>query len=197
MRARLVRTSLPLGSRRAFTAPALAALVLTTAACGPDPDSGALKPRGSGGQATAPAQAPTASAPAMTPQQVDQLVLKRYREYLRVYKQAFASNDPSRLADVASDPLLSTVSKEVESTKARGEVWRFTLLPNPKVYGRSQDGLTVYVIDCLRTLSASRFSVATGRRLGREPASTYAHRSAVRFEAGVWKVSDTERERAC
>ncbi|MFI0451093.1 hypothetical protein [Actinomadura sp. 6N118] len=198
MHARLVR-SVPLpGPRRALTGAAAALLTLT--ACGTSgSSSGDFNPDGAPSNAR-PATDPTPQAvppPTMSRQQIDKLVLDRYREYQRVYKRVYETNDPAQLATVAMDPLLTTVTADVERTKAKGVIWRFTNISNPRVYARSKDGANVYVVDCMRTLAGYRFSAKTGKRTAGGTGSAYLYRTAVTYNAGVWKVSDTKRDNKC
>ncbi|MFI6517270.1 hypothetical protein ACIBF1_17070 [Spirillospora sp. NPDC050679] len=176
----------------------------TVTACGQEkPSSGALKPSGTFNTAP-PAQSggtapPTGAAhpSALPTPQVNQNVLDRYREFQKVYKRVYERNDATELAAVAVDPVLSNVTKDVEKVKAAREVWRFTLVVNPRVYARAQDGLTVFVVDCLRTLSSYRFSTKTGKRIGGGPGGAFIYRTAMRYDSGTWKVSDSIRDKKC
>ncbi|TDD95610.1 hypothetical protein [Actinomadura rubrisoli] len=196
MRVRLVRPSLR-GFRRAAPVPA-ALLAGLLAGCGTSSSSsGALKPEGSfeTGAASAPS---SAAAPSAQPTALlYKTVIDRYREYQAVYKRVYERNDPAELATVAADPLLTQVTKDVEATKAKGEIWRFANTFNPRVYGRSTDSTKVYVLDCVRTLSGYRFSARTGKRLGGGPGSAYVYRSTVLYDSGTWKVADIVQDRPC
>lgn len=173
-------------------------LVLSLAACGGGTSSGTFQPNGSLAGNTPPASAPDAQAPSALPTaQVNKTVLARYAEFRRVYSQAYRSNDPARLAAVAVDPILAETTRSIESFQAKNEVWRFTTVSNARIYGRSRDGLTVYVIDCLRTLGAYRYSLRTGKRIGTIPEESSLHRTAVRYVQGTWKVSDSVRDKRC
>ncbi|MDL4817631.1 hypothetical protein [Actinomadura opuntiae] len=194
MRARLVRSSPPRLRRAAI---ALAALPLLAGCGSSHPSSGALKPEGSfdtGGavpatSAPAPSAVPTA--------QLYKTVLQRYRDYQAAYKQAYATNDPGGLPAVAMDPLLAQLTKDIESTKAKGEIWRFTNTFNPHVYATSKDGSKVYVIDCVNTLAGYRYSARTGKRIGGGPGGAYIYRTTVQYDSGTWKVAATTRDRSC
>ncbi|MBE1534231.1 hypothetical protein [Actinomadura algeriensis] len=200
MRARLVRSP-AWRPRRAVPASAAFALASTLglAACGTsDSSGGELDPTGT--FATGPASAPTpdVAAPSAVPTaQLYKTVLDRYREYQKVYKQAYDKNDPSELASVATDPLLSQVTDDIEATEAEGEIWRFTNTHNPRVYAKSTDSTKVYVIDCIRTLAGYRYSATTGERLGGGPGDAYLYRSTVQWTSGTWKVAASVRDRAC
>ncbi|WP_433327899.1 hypothetical protein [Spirillospora sp. CA-294931] len=197
MRTRLVGVLRPGPCRAALTGALLGALLT---ACG---DSGStsggdFKPNGSPTTAQASPTTPTSTAPSALPtEQVNQTVLQRYLEYQKVYKRAYEQNDPTELATVAVNPLLGQVSKDVERTKAKGQIWRFTNVSNPKVYARAKDGATVYVIDCMRTLSGYRFSATTGKRTAGGTGDAFVYRTALRYDAGLWKVSDSVRDKKC
>ncbi|TYB46612.1 hypothetical protein [Actinomadura chibensis] len=198
MRARLV---LPprLGSHRADRLPAVLALcALAVAGCGSSHSGsgGELAPNGSFDTGAAPSQA--AAAPSAIPtERLFKTALKRYREFQAAYKKAYETNDPTALSAVAMDPLLSEVTRDVEATKAKGEIWRFTNTLNPRVYARATDNTKVYVIDCVRTLAAYRFSATTGKRTGELPGGTYAYRATVQYDSGVWKVAANVKDRPC
>lgn len=196
MRTRLVRSS-PLGSRRAACLPALFALC-AVAGCGSSNSSsnGELAPDGQldpGGTAPAAAAAPSAVPTA----ELYKTVLKRYRAYHAAYQKAYETNDPADLSKVAMDPLLTEVTNDVESTKAKGEIWRFTNTFNPRVYARAKDYTKVYVIDCVRTLAAYRYSAKTGKRMSELPGGAFVYRATVQYDAGTWKVAANVRDRQC
>ncbi|MEU8122680.1 hypothetical protein AB0C21_28555 [Spirillospora sp. NPDC049024] len=195
MRTRLVRSS-PLGSRRAACLSAVLA-VCTATGCGSSGSSsnGELSPNGrlDTGGATPAAQTPTA----VPTEQLFKTVLDRYRAYQAAYKKAYETNDPSGLADVATDPLLTEVTNDVEAVKAKGVIWRFTNTFNPRVYARSKDGTKVYVIDCVRTLAAYRFSAKTGERLNGGPGVAHIQRTTLQYESGVWKAAATAQDKQC
>ncbi|MFB4310647.1 hypothetical protein [Actinomadura sp. GTD37] len=197
MRARLVRSSL-LGSHRAAAMVALLT-VCTVAGCGsPGPSSnGELAPNGSldNGAATT---APAAGAPSSIPTaELYKTVLQRYRAYQDAYKKAYETNDPSALPDVAMAPLLTEVADDVEATKAKGVIWRFTNTFNPRVYARSKDSTKVYVIDCVNTLAAYRYSAQTGKRIEQLPGGAFVYRATVAYASGTWKVAANVRDRQC
>ncbi|WP_157610402.1 hypothetical protein [Spirillospora albida] len=192
---RAVRTS---PSRFSHGALMLAAALALTA-CGPSPSAsdGKLDPAGSAGDAR-PSPASTVAAPSAQPtEQLYKTVLDRYREYQAVYKRTYERNDPSELSTVAMEPLLSRLVKDVEKTKAKGEFWRFTNSLNPRVYAKSKDSTKIYVLDCVRTLAAYRFSSATGKRLGGGPGGAYVVRTTVQYDSGTWKVAELVQDRPC
>ncbi|MQY03753.1 hypothetical protein [Actinomadura macrotermitis] len=209
MRVRLVRPSSYGGrpSPRTLRAPVafVGALLLVSglAACGQERSgNGAFKPSGGDEDTAAAAPAGTAPSQAGAPSaqptaQVNETVLERYRAYQAMYKRVYEINDASELATVAADPLLSEVTKDVERTKAKGEIWRFTNVSNPRIYARAKDGQTVFIVDCLRTLAGYRFSAKTGKRTGGGSGDAYLYRVAVKYDAGAWKVSDAVRDKKC
>ncbi|MBO2454560.1 hypothetical protein J4573_46255 [Actinomadura barringtoniae] len=189
MHARLVRSSTRIAS-----------CCVLLAACGTHSSgSGAFNPNG----ATAPAsQANTPAADQKAPnalptQQVDKAVLDRYREYQRIYKQAYETNDPSTLNGIVIDPLLASITKDLNTLAAQKEVWRFTNALNPRIQGRSKDGMDVYVIDCVATIAAYRYSTTTGKRLGGGPGRARAALTVLRYSNGTWMVSDAKRGKEC
>ncbi|NEA29802.1 hypothetical protein [Actinomadura bangladeshensis] len=197
MRARLVRSS-PLGSHRAASALVAAAAVCAAAGCGSSGSSsnGEFAPNGSFDTAAAPG--PAAAAPSAIPTaELYKTVLERYRAYQDAYKTAYDTNDPSGLTDVAMDPLLTTVTDDVEATKAKGVIWRFANTFNPRVYARSKDSTKVYVIDCVRTLAAYRYSAKTGKQLDKLSGGAFVYRATVQYDSGTWKVAANVRDRQC
>ncbi|MFD0856211.1 hypothetical protein ACFQ07_28490, partial [Actinomadura adrarensis] len=159
--------------------------------------SGTFKPDGSLARDT-PASTPAARAPSALPTaEVNKAVLARYTEFRKLESRAYSSNDPGQLPTVATDPILTETTRNIEDQQSRSEVWRYTTVSNAKVYARSQDGLTVYVIDCLRTLAAYRYSLKTGKRTAGGPGVAYRYRTAVRYDQGTWKVSETVRDKRC
>jgi hypothetical protein len=182
---------------RSFGLVAVAGLAV---ACGESSSpSGAFNPSGDKVSPVPAAETPGAGAvPSTMPtEQVDAQVLKAYADYQRAYRKAYEANDPTRLTEVAMDPLLATVTKDIERVRAKGEIWRFANVSNAKVYARSADGLNVYVVDCMRTIGAYRYSARTGERLGGGTGAAYLYRTAVTYRSGVWKVSNTKRDRPC
>jgi hypothetical protein len=192
--------------RARFITPVGAALMLTCSltACGSQGHAGAFEPAGrppspgvpppSGAGAADPVAAPPAS---MTAAQINTQVLARYREYQRVYKKVYETNDPTPLASVAIDPLLTIITTDVKETAAKGEIWRFTNVLNPKIQGRSKDGAIVIVLDCVRTLGAYRYSAKTGRRLGAMSGGTRLYQAVMKFTDGTWKISEGRQGKKC
>ncbi|RFS84801.1 hypothetical protein D0T12_14870 [Actinomadura spongiicola] len=160
------------------------------------PSSGELAPSGTlnDAPAAAPATAPPSGVP---PKQLYQTVLKRYRAYQDAYRKAYEHNDPTELAAVAVDPLLAEITRDIEATKAKGHVWRFTNTFNPRVYARSTDSTKVYVIDCVRTLAGYRFSTTTGERIDGGPGGAFVHRTTLQYGDGTWKAAATVRDKPC
>ncbi|SNR51967.1 hypothetical protein [Actinomadura mexicana] len=194
MRTRLVRSS-PLGTRRAAFLTAVLA-VCTAAGCGSSGSSasGELSPNGRFDTGTrAPAGGPTA----VSTDRLFKTVLARYRAYQAAYQQAYEKNDPAGLTDVAMDPLLTEVTDDVEATKAKGQIWRFTKTLNPRVYANSKDRTKVYLIDCVNTVAGYRFSAKTGKRTGGGKGGAYLYRYTVQYDGGSWKVAASVRDRTC
>ncbi len=197
MRACLVRTSPPRSTRAPAAAIALALCAVTGCGSSGSSSSGELAPSGTFDGGDAPAS-PAADAPSTIPTaQLFETVLKRYREYQAAYKKAYEKNDPSELDAVAMDPLLTKLTEEVEATKARGEVWRFTKTLNPRVYARSKDSTKIYILDCVHTLAGYRYSAETGERTGGGPGGAFLYRYTVQYDEGTWKVAASVRDGKC
>lgn len=164
------------------------------------PSGGTFQPSGSLGDPAAPSASnttPTAPPTTISVKQIDKTVLDRYREYQKIYKKVYETNDPAPLAEVAMDPLLAAVTKDVQATATKGEIWRFTNVLNPKIQARSKDNSIVVVLDCVRTLGAYRFSVKTGKRLGADEGVTKLYQVALRYDSGAWKVSNAKWGKKC
>ncbi|MCO6006579.1 hypothetical protein NE236_16460 [Actinoallomurus purpureus] len=123
--------------------------------------------------------------------------LAAYREYQRMYEQAYESNDTSRLDTVAMDPLLSIIDKDVEKIQHQGVFWRFHNVLNPRVQGRTNDDSVVVILDCVRTLGAYRFSARTGKRLGSWRDGSHLYQAVMRYSDGTYKISDATEGRKC
>ncbi|HEX6467584.1 MAG TPA: hypothetical protein VF069_00705 [Streptosporangiaceae bacterium] len=192
--------------RARFVAPA-GALVLTLTCsltgCGSSGHAGAFQPAGRPQSAPPPAsgaQDPRSGAAAptgMTAAQIDAQVLARYRAYQRAYERAHETNDPAVLTAYAMDPLLTTITGELRKLADQGQIWRFHNVLNPKIEWRARDGSTVYVVDCVRTLAAYRFSAKTGRRLGTFRGGTRAYRAVMTYTDGTWKISNAIEGQTC
>lgn len=180
---------------------ALFALAGLTLGCGSSsPKGGTFQPSGRLPDASSPATNPTdPSAPPTTIplKQINKAVLDRYREYQKIYRQVYETNDPAPLADVAMDPLLAAVTQDVKATAAKGEIWRFTNVLNPKIQARSKDNSVVVILDCVHTLAAYRFSVRTGKRLSTQDGETKLYQVALRYNSGAWKVSNAKWGKKC
>ena len=187
-------------------------LVLTglLAACGGRTDGGGFHPSGQapadGSSTTAPTGsggatgtagddgAPGAGAPApMTPQSA----LATYRSYQLAYEKAYETNDPSVLGPVAMEPLLGTITKDMAAIRAQGIIWRFHNVLNPHVQGKSADGSSVTIIDCLKTIGAYKYDAKTGRRLSSWRGGTGLYQAVMRYSDNVWKISDATRGGKC
>lgn len=185
-------------SPQALAAAACAALGLALAGCGSGSSAGTFKPSGDLANSAGPSGRAIAATPRPMPtEQVDRLVLQAYTDYQKTYKTAYERNDPAELPTVATDPVLTQVTKDIAKLRARGVIWRFVNVHNPRVYARSDDGRYVYVVDCVRTLAAYRFSARTGKRTAAGTGSAHRYRTTVAYEAGTWKVSHTKRDNPC
>ncbi|MCO5972064.1 hypothetical protein [Actinoallomurus soli] len=154
----------------------------------------ASQPSASAGPASGPAGDPTGGGPLpRTPQSA----LTAYREYQRMYEQAYETNDTSRLDAVAMDPLLSIIEKDVERIRRQGVFWRFHNVLNPRVQGGSKDDSTVVILDCVRTLGSYRFSAKTGRRLAAWRDGSNLYQAIMRYTDGTYKISDATEGRKC
>jgi hypothetical protein len=179
-------------------------LVCSLTACGSSGHAGAFRPAGQPqSQPPAPSGAPDAdsgaAAPpaAMTTGQIDKQVLARYRAYQRAYEKAYETNNPAGLTAYTMDPLLGIIADDLRKTAAKGEIWRFHNVLNPRIQGRSQTRSTVFVIDCLRTLAAYRFSARTGKRLGAFRGGAHAYQAVLRYTDGTWKISNATQGQKC
>ncbi|GAB3986331.1 hypothetical protein GCM10029978_101570 [Actinoallomurus acanthiterrae] len=126
-----------------------------------------------------------------------QSALTAYREYQRMYEQAYESNDTSRLDAVAMDPLLSIIDKDVANIQRQGVFWRFHNVLNPRVQGGSKDDSIVVIIDCVRTLGSYRFSAKTGKRLAAWHDGSNLYQAIMRYTDGTYKISDATEGRKC
>ncbi|WP_345354251.1 hypothetical protein [Actinoallomurus liliacearum] len=120
-----------------------------------------------------------------------------YREYQRMYEQAYETNDTSRLDTVAMDPLLSIIEKDVAKIQRQGVFWRFHNVLNPQVQGGSKDDSVVVILDCVRTLGSYRFSARTGKRLAAWRDGSHLYQAVMRYSDGTYKISDATEGRKC
>lgn len=161
-------------------------------------ENGAFNPSGRPAADVATSAAPDAAVPpTLTKQQIDQIVLDRYREYQKAYKAAYERNDASDLSTVAMDPLLTIVTKDVEATAAKGEIWRFTNVSNPQIQGRSKDSRILFITDCVKTLGAYRFSTKSGKLIGSYRGGTYVYHVRIEYHHSTWKVSNSKQGKRC
>jgi hypothetical protein len=164
--------------------------------------SGGFHPSGqvaSGGSGTTSA-APGAGSAGATPAaalRTPAAALAAYREYQRVYEQAFATNDTSALGGVATNPLLSIIVKNIRKARTQGVVWQFHNVLNPRVQGRSKDDSTVVILDCVQTLGSYRFSAKTGKRLNSWHNGNNLYQAIMKFADGTYKISDATQGRSC
>ena len=156
--------------------------------------AGSSAPPGSPGSSAATDSNPGVGTPApKTPQSA----LAAYRGYQLAYEQAYENNDINVLSPVVMDPLLTTISKDIASVRADGVIWRFHNVLNPKIQGSSNDGATVVILDCVRTLGSYKFSAKTGRRLDAWRGGTAVYQAIMRYSANIWKISDATEGGKC
>ncbi|MEO5876763.1 MAG: hypothetical protein ABIS86_21120 [Streptosporangiaceae bacterium] len=178
----------------------ITAALVTLTACGNNPpkNSGSFNPAGTTAPGSAPPSALATGQPTTSIAEIDKTVLARYREYQDTYKKVYADGDPAPLTDIAIDPLLGIITKDVEAVKRQGRIWRFTNLLNPKIKNRSKDLKSVVVIDCVRTLGAYVFSAKTGKRLpGGGRGGTYVYQARFRYDGVTWKIAEAQKGKKC
>lgn len=183
----------------------LSLLSLLTAACGGGASPGHFDPGGSGstdGTGTSPGTAATGSAggvpdSAAPTVKTPQSAMTAYRDYQKVYEKVYETGDPSPLYQVATDPQLSRIVKDVASVRSQGIIWRFHNVLNPRIQGRSGDDSTVVILDCVRTLDAYRYSAKTGKRLGSLHGGASLFQAIMKFDGGQWKISDAKQGGKC
>jgi hypothetical protein len=184
-----------LGSHRPFCL--LTAAILLLAGCG---NAGSKNPGTFNPAGTAQPQTATVATATPTPQtdaEINAAALEQYKKFQETYRTVYQTGDPAPLADVAVDPILSVVTKDVRATYAKHEIWRFTTVLNPKVGWRSEDRTSVLIYDCIRTLSAWKFSTKTGKRLGGGPGGTHVYRARLRYDGIGWKVAEGLSGKKC
>lgn len=176
-----------------------AALVALAAGCGSSASSsGSFKPSGRYGDGTpAPARATPTETPAVPVRQAARTALERYREYQRIYRRVYETNDSAELASVVMDPLLTAIAKDVAATARKGEIWRFTNVLNPQVQAYRKDGSVVIVRDCVRTLGAYIYSATTGERLRAYRGGTFRYQVVMQYSGGTWKAAQSKQGNRC
>jgi hypothetical protein len=183
-------------------------LVGLAAACGGRTDGGGFHPSGrtsADGSAAGSSSAGSSAGGAIdanpgvgTPApKTPQSALAAYRAYQLAFERAYQNNDGSVLAPVAMDPLLTRVTTDIASVRAKGLIWRFHNVINPRVQGRSTDGSTVVVLDCLKTLGAYKYDAKTGRRLSSWRGGTAEYQATMRYSSDIWKISDATQGGKC
>ncbi len=185
-------------------------LVGMLAACGKPASGGGFHPSGqapadggsaasssgadSGASGASGAGTPGVGSPApKTPQSA----LAAYRGYQLAYEKAYDTNDVSVLDPVAMDPLLATISRDLASVRAKGLIWRFHNIVNPKVQGTSTDGSSVVILDCVRTLGSYKYDAKTGRRLAAWRGGTALYQATMRYAGTTWKISEATEGGKC
>jgi hypothetical protein len=95
------------------------------------------------------------------------------------------------------DPLLTTISKDIASVRAKGLIWRFHNVINPHIQGSSADGSTVVILDCLKALGAYKYDAKTGKRLSSWRGGTSQYQAIMRYSSNIWKISDATEGGKC
>jgi hypothetical protein len=155
----------------------------------PAAGSGASSAGGVSPAGTASADDPAARTP--------ESALAAYRNYQHVYEQVAETQNTRALGAVATDPLLSVITKDVAKAKRQGVFWSFHNVLNPRVQGSSADNSTIVILDCVRTLGSYRYSAKTGKRLGSWNEGSHLYQAIMRFTDGVYKISDATQGRKC
>ncbi len=173
-------------------------VTLALSACASAPATGSFSPSGTTRTDTTPLDSDQAGQPtASSKAEIEKSALTSYRAYHAAVQTAYERNDASGLPNVAIDPILRRVTRDVNETTAKGVVWRFVNVLSPRIYAQSPDRTTIFIADCLRTLAGYRFSLATGKRTASAPGKAYVYRTAVHLESGRWLVADAVRDREC
>src|SRR3569833_400533 len=179
------------------------------AACGGRPSGGGFHPNGQAsgdGASTAPSGAASASARSSagnTPgaggpmPKTPQSALAAYRGYQLTYELAYENNDPGLLGPVATDPLLSIITNDINEIRGQGVIWRFHNVVNPHVQGSSADGSSVVILDCVKTLGSYKFSAKTGKRIGSFRGGTAVYQATMRYSDSTWKISEASEGEKC
>jgi hypothetical protein len=170
--------------------------VLSTliAGCGGSGSAGTFHPAGdttgrppSGTPAASPVQGtPVAvDTPALAP-----TIVSRYRRFQQVYEAASGSNDPAQLQEVATEPILSSLTQEIEESRRKGDIWRFHNAINPKLAAITSDGRHAIVLDCLHTLGAFTYDAESGEQTAAYRKGGYTkYRAVMKLDGGTWKLS--------
>jgi len=160
---------------------------------GASPGSSSSATSGAGGAVAGDGHPGVGTSAPKTPQSA----LAAYRGYQLAYEKAYETNDASVLDPVAMDPLLTAVAKDIEAVRADGFIWRFHNAINPRVQGNSDDGATVVILDCLKTLGSYKFSAKTGRRISSWRGGTAQYQATMRYSSSIWKISDATEGGKC
>lgn len=150
------------------------------------------------GQTSSSGASPDATGGGDTPQpKTPQSALAAYRNYQLAYERAYETNDASVLDPVAMDPMLSEVTQDVADIRAKGVIWRFHNVLNPRVQGTSNDGSSVVILDCVRTLGAYRYDAKTGKRLNGWRGGSREYQAIMRYSDDSWKISEARQGGKC
>lgn len=185
------------------------ALMGLLVACGGRTDGGGFHPNGQApadGSSTAASSGATGAAgddghgtpvPGAPVPKTPQSAMAAYRGYQLTYERAYENNDTSILNAVAMDPLLSTISSDIDGIRRQGVIWRFHNVVNPQIQGTSNDGSSVVILDCVKTLGSYKFSAKTGRRIGAWRGGTAEYQAVMRYSDSTWKISEATEGGPC
>jgi len=175
------------------------ALIALLAGCGTAlPKGGTFHPNGTD---QSPLTRPASSSPvvsgspapsAMTTPQLNKSALDAYRAYQAAYQKAYQTNDPSGLSQVATDPLLSVVTDDIEKVRAKGEIWQFYNALNPKLQGWTANRSTTWVLDCVWTVALNKFSARTGKLLQKMPTGKKYYQVELRYGPDGWRAAQAK-----
>jgi hypothetical protein len=176
------------------------------AACGASTTSGSFHPDGqaqnvvdpSGGTSILPGGTGATVPPStMSSPQIDSGVLTAYRNFQQVYEQAYATNGTAQLSTVAVNPLLSSITGDINSDAAQGIIWRYANVLNPRVQSHSSNNGAVAVIDCIESLGAHKFSTRTGNMIASIAMTKRYYVAVMHYSDGTWKAYSVVEGKSC
>jgi hypothetical protein len=175
----------------------LAAMI---AGCGGSGSAGTFRPAGDAGSRSVTSASPSAGAPvavdtaAMTP-----TIIAQYKRFQKVYEASSGSTNAAQLSQVATEPILSSLTQEIEESRQKGVLWRFHNALNPKLAAITSDGRHAIVLDCLRTLGAFKYDARTGKQLAAYPSGGLTkYRAVMKLVGGMWMLSQaTDQGNRC
>ncbi|MCW2903631.1 MAG: hypothetical protein JWO67_5896 [Streptosporangiaceae bacterium] len=170
------------------------ALASVIAGCGGSGAAGTFRPSGdTAGQTPAgtPATAPGAGTPvAVDTTALAPTIVARYRRFQQLYEAASGSNNAGPLAEIATDPILTSITQEIEDSRRKGDIWRFHNSINPRLAAITSDGRHAIVLDCLHTLGAFKYDAKTGKQTAAFHKGGYTrYRAVMTLDGGTWKLS--------